>query len=158
MDVDAAVADRLAALGLALPEPPAPAGAYQPGVIRGAVGWLSGQFPIGGGRPLMTGVIGRDLTLAQGRHAARLAGLNVLAQIQRLLGSFARLEGLLRVDGCVASAPGWFEQPAVLDSASELFIAALGPERGAHARSAIATPLLPMNLPVELVVTFAVRQ
>lgn len=157
MDVDAAVADRLTALGLELPEPPAPAGAYQPGVIRGGVGWLSGQFPIGGGRPLMTGVVCRDLTVEQGRHAAQLSGLNVLAQIQRLLGSFSKLEGLLRVDGYVASAQGWFEQPAVLDGASELFTAVLGPERGAHARSAIATPFLPRNLPVELVVTFAVR-
>lgn len=151
------VEERLAALGLALPDPPAPAGNYRPGVVRGGLGWLSGQFPLHEGRPLVTGVLGRNLTLEQGRLAARTAGLNALAQIKRLLGSFDRLEGLLRVEGFVASEPGWSLQPAVLDGASDLFMAALGAERGAHARSAVSVPFLPLDLPIELVVTFAVR-
>lgn len=117
---------------------------------------LSGQFPIRDGRLLYAGVVGSELTIEDGQAAARSAALNVLAQLKELLGSFARLGGLLRVDGAVASARGFTEQAAVLDGASDLFVQVLG-ERGAHARSALGVNCLPLNAPVELVVTFAAR-
>jgi enamine deaminase RidA (YjgF/YER057c/UK114 family) len=84
-----------------------------------------------------------------------LAALNVLAQIKAALGGFDRLVSLVRVEGFVSSAPGWTNQPRVLDHASNLFAAVLG-ERGIHARSAIGTSQLPLNASVELVVTAAV--
>jgi enamine deaminase RidA (YjgF/YER057c/UK114 family) len=146
--------DRLAAMGLTLPAPPAPVGSYRAGVIRGTLGSLSGQFPISAGKPTVIGVLGRELTVEQGRAAAQLAGLNVLAQLKSLLGTFDRLAGLIRVDGFVASAPDFQQHAAVLDGASDLFAAVLE-ERGAHTRSAVGVASLPLGMPVELVVTFA---
>jgi enamine deaminase RidA (YjgF/YER057c/UK114 family) len=150
------VGQRLAALGLKLPPAPAPVGSYRRGVIHGGIGWLSGQFPIRDGKPLFTGLVGRELSDDQGRAAAQAAALNVLAQLCCLLDDFDRFASLLRVDGYVASAPGWFRQPAVLDGASDLFARVLA-ERGDHARSAMGVASLPLDMPVELVVSFAVR-
>jgi enamine deaminase RidA (YjgF/YER057c/UK114 family) len=154
--MDRAIDERLAAAGLTLPNAPEPLGVYRRGILRGTIGCLSGQLPVRDGRPIATGLVGRDLSAAEGRALARDAALNVLAQLKALLGSFDRLDGLLRVDGFVASAPGWTDQATVLDGASELFRTILG-ERGAHARSAVGVPALPLDAPVELVVTFAVR-
>jgi enamine deaminase RidA (YjgF/YER057c/UK114 family) len=152
MDVE----ERLAAMGLVLPAPPAPVGNYRAGLIRGTFGSLSGQLPIRDGKPAVTGVLGLDLTVEQSQAAARLAGLNVLAQLKHLLGTFDRLAGLIRMDGVVASVPEFDRHPAVLDGASDLFAAVLG-ERGVHTRSAIGATSLPLRMPVELVVTFATR-
>lgn len=139
-----------------LPEPPAPAGLYEPVVIRNGLGYVSGQFPLRGGTLIHPGVVGRDVTEEEARGAAELAALNVLAQVRRALGSLDRVATLLRVDGIVASAAGWTGQPRVLDGASEVFRRVLG-ERGRHARSAVGVPELPLNACVELVVTFAVK-
>lgn len=144
-----------AAGGASLPEPPAPAGLYEPVVIRNGLGYVSGQFPLRGRTLIHPGVVGRDVTEEEARGAAELAALNVLAQVRRALGSLDRVATLLRVDGIVASAAGWTGQPRVLDGASEVFRRVLG-ERGRHARSAVGVPELPLNACVELVVTFAV--
>ena len=148
------VEDCLAAMGLALPIPPVPVGSYRAGLIRGGVGSLSGQFPIREGKPVVTGVLGLDLTVEQGHAAARLAGLNVLAQLKDLLGTFERLAGLIRMDGFVASGPEFEQHAAVLNGASDLFVAILG-ERGVHTRSAVGVTSLPLRMPIELVVSFA---
>jgi enamine deaminase RidA (YjgF/YER057c/UK114 family) len=152
VDVDEA----LARLSVRLPAAPAPVGNYRRGMIRNGIGVLSGQFPVRDGKAIYTGLVGKDLSLEDGQAAAFAAGLNVLAQIKALLGSVERFEGLLRVDGFVASAPDFTQQAAVLNGASDLFVQVLG-ERGAHARSAMGVSCLPLNTPVELVVTFAVR-
>lgn len=150
------VQQRLAELGLKLPNPPRPAGNYQPWILSGNMLYLSGQLPIQDGQLLFTGRVGAERTEADGCAAARLAGLNVLAQIHAALGGFDRLKTLLRVEGHVASAPGWTNAPKVLDGASDLFAAVLG-ERGRHTRSAFTPAQLPLNLTVELVVTAAVN-
>lgn len=139
-----------------LPEPPPPAGLYEPVVIGNGLGYVSGQFPLRGGTLIHPGVVGRDVTEEEAHGAAELAALNVLAQVRRALGSLDRVATLLRVDGIVASAAGWTGQPRVLDGASEVFRRVLG-ERGRHARSAVGVPELPLNACVELVVTFAVK-
>jgi enamine deaminase RidA (YjgF/YER057c/UK114 family) len=145
---------RLAELGIVLPEPPAAAGAYQPVVCRGGFGFVSGQFPFRHGRLSCTGRVGSELALEQGRQSAAVAALNALAQIRAALGGWERFGGLCRVEGYVASAPDFVKQPAVLDGASELFVRALGPQRGAHARTAFHAARLPLDAPVELAVTF----
>jgi enamine deaminase RidA (YjgF/YER057c/UK114 family) len=147
---------RLHELGLVLPQPPRPGGDYQPWILRGDLLFLSAQLPIENGALRYTGRVGAELTEEQGIAAARLAGLNVLAQLRAALGDLERLETLLRVEGHVASAPGWNRAPVVLDGASNLFAAVLG-ERGRHTRSAFTPPRLPLDLTVELVVTAAVR-
>lgn len=138
-----------------LPDPPDPVGAYRAVVIRGGLGFVSGQFPLSAG---MMVEAAEDETPDMGtlKHAAGLAARNVVAQILKALGSWDRFAGLCRVDGIVA-VPGRFtKHAAVLDAASEAFVSLLGPVRGAHARSATSAPSLPGNAAIELVVTFAV--
>ncbi len=139
-----------------LPIPPKPVGSYKAGVIRNGIGFVSGQFPLVDGKLAFTGCVGAELTVEDGVEAARLAGLNVLAQIAQLTDQFDRLDGLLRLDGYVASAKGFLDQPAVLNGASELFADYLG-EQGEHARTAFSVSQLPLNSPIELAVTFAVK-
>src|SRR5262245_21888925 len=146
------IEQRLTELGIELPQAPAPAGNYQPWVFAGNLLFLSGQLPILNGKPQFTGQVGADLTEEQGYAAARLSALNVLAQIRLALGGFERLEGLVHVEGHVASAAGWNNVPKVLNGASDLFMSVLG-ERGNHTRSAFSPPRLPLNFAVELVVT-----
>jgi enamine deaminase RidA (YjgF/YER057c/UK114 family) len=147
---------RLREAGIVLPQPPAPAGRYRAVVCGGDLGFVSGQFPFRGGRLVHEGRVGAELTPEQGRECAALAAVNALAQIRAALGGWSRFRGLLRVEGHVASAPDFLAQPAVLDGASDLFVRALGPELGAHARSAFHAARLPVDAPVELAVTFAV--
>jgi len=146
------VETRLKEIGLTLPNPPKPAGNYQPWILSDNLLYLSGQFPIQDGKLIYTGRVGAERTEAEGYAAARMAALNVLAQIHAALGGFDRLKTLLRVEGHVASAPDWSNAPKVLDGASDLFAAALS-ERGRHTRTAFTPSRLPLNLTVELVVT-----
>ena len=146
---------RLNELGLKLPSASRPAGNYAPFVEAGGLLFISAQFPIENGTPKYIGRVGTDLSEADGYAAARLAALNVLAQVHAALGGFERLAQLVRVEGHVASAPDFNNQPKVLDGASDLFVSVLG-ERGKHARSAFAPARLPWDLAVELVVTAAV--
>jgi enamine deaminase RidA (YjgF/YER057c/UK114 family) len=143
-------------LGPRLPAAPRPAGRYQPWVIANGLLFISGQIPIVDGTLALRGRVGAELTEDQGREATRIAALNVLAQIDSALDGFDRLITLTRVEGTVASAPGWYQQPRVLDAASELFYDVLG-QRGDHARAAFGAAGLPLDAPVELVVTAAVR-
>ena len=151
------IRERTAIAGRSLPLPPDPVGAYSAGIVHAGVGYLSGQLPLAHGHLRFAGRVGAELTVAQGRAAAELAALNVVAQLVRLLGPTRRLVTLLRVDGAVASAADFVEQPAVLDTASGLFLALLG-GAGRHARSAIGVPRLPLDAAVELAVTFALEE
>lgn len=150
------VETKLAELGLELPDAPKPAGNYAATVRAGNLLFISGQFPIENGRLRYVGRVGAERSEADGYAAARLAALNVLAQIRSAIGGFERLEQLVRVEGHIASAPGWNNAPKVLDGASDLFVAVLG-ERGRHTRTAFTPETLPLNLTVELVVTAALR-
>ncbi len=152
------VCSRLASLGISLPAaPPKPGGLYTPVQVRHDVAYVACQFAIAEGKPAFVGRIGSDLTTAQGVEAARLAAVNVLAQLHGSIG-FERIEGLCRFEMYIQAADGWDEMPAVLDGASRLFLDALGPEVGAHSRAPIGVARLPWNMPVELVTTFALRR
>ena len=141
---------------ITLPNAPTPVGAYEAGIIRQGIGFVSGQFPLQDGKLAFTGQVGNELTAEQASEATYIAALNVLAQIHGLTDGFKKLDGLLRLDGYVASAPGFVEQPAVLDAASNLFREYLG-DKGRHARTAFSVSQLPLNSPVELCVSFAAK-
>ncbi|MDR5740098.1 RidA family protein [Caballeronia sp. LZ016] len=145
------VEHKLAGLGLALPEPPQPLGSYRAVSEAGDLLFISGQVPLADGKMAYTGRIGEQLTVEDGRRAAQLTALNVLAQIKRHLGGFDRLSHIVRVEGHVSSADGFHGQPAVLDGASDLFAAVLGDKAG-HARSAFSHSQLPADAAVVLVV------
>lgn len=150
------VLQRLTDLGLSLPQdPPPPAGAYVPYRLHNGLGFLAAQVS-GYGPTSLLGRIGQDLTLDEGQTAARAAALNTLARIQQALEGFDRLTGLLHVAGHVSSADDFWDQPAVLDGASDLFAAALE-ERGQHSRTAYPHARLPHNISIELEITFAYR-
>jgi enamine deaminase RidA (YjgF/YER057c/UK114 family) len=150
------IAQRLEQARIVLPPPPAAAGSYRRAVVRGGVGCVSGQFPFVAGKLLCQGRVGAELSIDEGRAAAALAALNVLAQIRLVLGGWERFAGLLRLEGHVASAENFVQQPAVLDGASELLVRALGEPLGAHARTAYHAARLPLDSPVELAVSFSV--
>ncbi|MBA9895592.1 RidA family protein [Burkholderia cepacia] len=149
------VEQKLAELGLALPEPPNPLGNYTAVSEADNLLFVSGQLPLVDGKVVYTGRVGEQLSVDEGKHAARLAALNVLAQIRRHLGGFERLRKIVRVEGHVSSADGFFGQPAVIDGASDLFAAVLGDKAG-HVRSVFSLHQLPADAAVALVVVAAI--
>jgi len=151
MTVDA----KLAGLGLELPEPIVPAFQYVAVVVHGGTAWVSGQIPRAGGKVMMTGKLGADIGLEQGREAARACVLQGLAQLKEALGSLDRVQRVLKVTGFVASATGFTQQPQVVDAASELLGEVFG-EAGRHARSAVGVAELPRGVPVEIELVVAV--
>lgn len=144
VDVEA----RLAALGLKLPDAPAPAANYVPYVVSGALVFVAGQAPVAGGKYLSVGRVGAEVSLEAAQAAARLCALNVLAQVKAAAGGdWSRVTRCVRLCGYVSSAPTFFEQPKVLDGASDLMVEALG-DAGKHARSALGVYALRGNVPV----------
>ena len=138
---------RLAALGLALPPPPEPVGNYLPAARSGNIMWLAG---VGARRPdgsRITGKLGAGVSAEQGYEAARWCALNLLARMQAELGSLERVSRVLKVVGMVNSAPDFTGQAAVVDGASDLFVALFG-EAGRHARSAPGMAALPGDVAV----------
>ena len=149
--MSSSVEDRLKQLNLILPMPPKPAGSYHPVMIANSMAFLSGQVSRDGQGVMIAGKVGKDLTLEQGKDAARVAALNVLSVIKNFIG-FEKVEKFLRVSGFVHAAPDFYEIPQVMNGASDLFLEVFG-EKGIHARSAVGMNSLPMNAAVELEVT-----
>jgi hypothetical protein len=152
----AEIESKLLALGLVLPPPPkGPPGVRLPFEFVRIVGTralISGhppQAPDGSlAQPL--GKVGRELSLEQGYHAAHLTALSVLGSLQRAIGDLDRIKTWVRIFGMVNSAPGFNQQPSVINGFSDLILKLYGPERGAHARSAVGLAELPFNIPVEI--------
>jgi enamine deaminase RidA (YjgF/YER057c/UK114 family) len=145
---------RLAALGLALPDAPAPAANYVPYVVSRGLVFIAGQAPVAAGKYQCTGRVGAEVTLEAAQAAARLCGLNVLAQAKAAAGGdWSRIARCVRLCGYVSSAPDFFEQPKVVDGASDLMVQALG-EAGKHARSALGVYALRGNAPVVIDAVF----
>jgi hypothetical protein len=96
------------------------------------------------------GKLGRELTVDQGYTAARLTGLSILGSLQRTLGNLDRIATWSRVFGMVNSAPGFSQQPSVINGFSDLILELFGPVIGAHCRSAVGLAELPFNIPVEI--------
>lgn len=140
--------EKITQLGLVLPPVAKPAGLYQPVVITGRMAYLSGQLSKDADGKILAGKVGKELTQEQGREAARLAALNALAVMEHLIG-FDRILRMVKMTGFIQAAQDFYEIPAVLNGASELFGQVLG-DRGVHARSAVGAAGLPMNAAVEL--------
>ncbi|MGQ2968757.1 MAG: RidA family protein [Allorhizobium sp.] len=141
---------RLAALGISLPEAAAPAANYVPYVISGNLLFLSGQLPIEGGKVAVTGLVGGDVVLTDAQRAAELCAINILAQAKAALsGDLSRISRVVKLNGFVASAPGFIEQHLVINGASNLIANVLG-DAGKHARAAVGVAQLPLNAAVEI--------
>ncbi|MFH1799867.1 MAG: RidA family protein [Candidatus Omnitrophota bacterium] len=140
--------EKITQLGLSLPPAPKPAGLYQPCVISGNLAFLSGQVSRDASGKTLEGKVGGGLSLAQGQEAARLAALNVLSIMKSVIG-FAKIARIVKMTGFVQTAPDFYEIPAVLNKASELFAEVMG-DQGVHARSAVGVASLPLNAAVEI--------
>ena len=140
--------DRLAELGIDLPDVVAPLAAYVPAVRTGNLVYTAGQLPIVDGELVRTGKVGDEVSAEDAQALARTCGLNGLAAVHALVGVDAVVR-VVKVVGFVASAPGFTGQPGVINGASELFGEIFG-EAGAHARSAVGVSELPRNSPVEV--------
>ncbi|WP_449276995.1 RidA family protein [Leucobacter sp. GX24907] len=147
------IARRLADLGHQLPTAAAPKYAYTATVQTGDLLYVSGQIPKLDGQVASTGLVGRDLSVEEGAEAAQLAALNLLAQVEQAVG-LDRVARVVKLNGYVASAPGFYSQPSVIDGASSLLRDAFEDSRGEHARTALAAPQLPQNASVELEAIF----
>ena len=147
---------RLQQLGLALPGPVIlPPGVRLPFAfvrIRGDRALVSGHGPqnVDGSFAPPFGKLGREVGVEDGYRAARLTALSMLGSLKRELGDLDRVQAWLRVFGMVASAPGFTQQPAVINGCSDLILELYGAEAGKHARSAVGMAELPFNLPVEI--------
>lgn len=149
------VEDRLKALGLYLPPPAKPkdvALPFQFVRITGRRALISGHGPQNpdGSFAEPFGKLGREVTLEQGYHAARLTALSILGSLKRAIGDLDRIFAWGRVLGMVNSAPGFIQQPKVINGFSDLILELFGPEIGAHSRSAVGMAELPFGIPVEI--------
>lgn len=152
------IKQRLLELGIELPEPPKPVGIYVPAMITNHLLYTAGTgCRIEGGKFLYQGRVGSDLTIEQGQQAARQSAINLLAILKANLGSLDRINKIVKVLGFVSSSPDFFEQPKVINGASELFEEVFE-ERGKHARSAIGTSVLPFNMPVEIEIIVEIKE
>jgi len=145
---------RLKELQLELPPAPKPVAVYRPLVIVDKLAYVSGHGPLKPDKTLITGRVGADLTLDQGKAAARQVGLAILATLRSELGSLDRVKRLVKVLGMVNSAPDFLDHPKVINGCSELFADVWGTEHGIGARSAVGMGPLPGNIAVEIEAIF----
>lgn len=147
---------RLQALGLQLPDAPAPLANYVPVLVSSDLLFVSGQIARKADGSVFTGCLGVDLSTQEGQEAARSCALSILAQARGALGSLDRVVQVLRLTGFVASAPSFTEQPQVINGASDLLVAVLG-DQGRHTRSAVGVAALPAGAAVEIDAILRVR-
>jgi len=148
--------NRLAELGITLPQPAAPVASYVPAVETGGLLHISGQISVGEDGKLILGRLGEDMNLQRGTEAARRCGIMLLAQIKVALGSLDRVERIVKLGAFVNSAPSFTDQPKVANGASELMQEVFG-EAGRHARSAVGVAVLPLGVAVEVDAIVAVK-
>ncbi len=149
---------RVAELKLTLPAPtkPGPAATITSVVVSGNLAFVSGHISRYADGKLITGRVGEELTVAQGKDAARQCGLAILAQLRQELGSLDRVRRVVKVLGMVNCPPGFKDQPQVINGFSELMLDVFGRERGLGARSAVGVASLPSNVAVEVEAVFEI--
>lgn len=153
-----AAEDKLAQLGVTLPDSPSPIANYVPAVRTGNLLYLSGVGPAA--KPdgkVPAGKVGSDLTVEEGYEAARLVGINLLARLKAELGDLDRVTRVVKLLSMVNSAPDFTQPPAVANGCSDLLVEVFG-EKGRHARSAVGMAALPNNIPVEIEMIVEVQE
>lgn len=148
--------ERLAALGIVLPQPAAPVANYVPYTVHNGLVTISGQLPLQDGKIFAIGKLGAEVDVDTGRFAARLCFINLLAQLRAACdGNLDRVTGVLRLGGFIASAPDFTTQAAVMNGASDLAVEVFG-DVGRHARSTVGVAALPLGAAVEVEGLFAI--
>lgn len=145
--------DRLKEIGIELPDISLPLGSYVPCVQTGKLLFLSGVLPLREGKLLRTGRVGEAVTLDEAKEEARQTVINAVGILKTYLGNLDRVARCIKLNGYVASAPDFTQQPAVLNAASDLLFDIFG-EAGRHARAAVGVAVLPLNSPLEIEFVF----
>lgn len=141
--------EKLAELGLSVPEVAKPVAAYVPAVRTGSYVFTSGQLPMRSGELMTTGKVGGEVTLEEAVACAQQCALNAIAAVKAEIGDLSLIRRIVKVVAFVASTPDFTGQPQVANGASELFGTVFG-DAGVHARSAVGVPVLPLDSPVEV--------
>jgi enamine deaminase RidA (YjgF/YER057c/UK114 family) len=144
-----AVEDRLAELGLSVPDVAAPVASYVPAVRSGSQIFTSGQLPMRSGQLIATGKVGAEVSPEEAAACAQQCALNAIAAVKSQLGDLDLVKRVVKVVCFVASTPDFTGQPQVANGASELLGTAFG-DAGVHARSAVGVAVLPLDAPVEV--------
>jgi enamine deaminase RidA (YjgF/YER057c/UK114 family) len=147
---------RLRKLGIVLPEPPMPFGAYVETSDTGNLLFLSGTLPVVNQKLVISGRLGENLSVKEGQEAARIASLNALAAAKQHLGDLDRLKKLVKLTVLIATTEKFAEHAVVADGASNLFVQIFGPEVG-HVRLVYGVQSLPIGAPVIVDVIFEIR-
>ena len=142
--------EKLSQLGIELPSPPVAAGLYKPVLIDGGLLYFSGHLPIKNDGTMITGKVGADLSVEEGKAAARQVGLNILASVNQALGSLNQVNSVVKLLGMVNSTEDFTQHPLVINGCSELFKEIWGDDHGVGVRSAFGVSGLPAGVPVEI--------
>jgi enamine deaminase RidA (YjgF/YER057c/UK114 family) len=149
--------ERLELLGIELPELPKPLGSYVPFVRTGNLVFLSGILPLKDGKLVATGKVGETVSLDEANRLARTAAINALAVVKSAIGDLDRIKRCVKVSGYISSAADFYDQPKVLNGASDVLFEVFG-EAGRHARVAVGVNVLPLDSPVEIDFVFEVNE
>ena len=141
---------RLRELGITLPKPAAPAANYVPYVISGNLIFVAGQIPVLDGEIKYKGRLGDGMSIEDGYQAARLCGLNIIAQAGAAAGGLDRIGRIVKLGGFVSCTPDFLDHPKVVNGASDLMVEVFGEPAGQHARFAVGAPSLPFGVAVEV--------
>jgi enamine deaminase RidA (YjgF/YER057c/UK114 family) len=144
---------RIAELGIKLPEPPAPVASYVPYVVSGNLVFISGQVTMADGGLQYVGIVGKEISLEDGKAAARLCAINVLAQLRVAAGDLDRVKRCVRLGVFVNAVPGYAQHPEVANGASDLMLEVFG-DAGRHSRASVGAGSLPRNVAVEVDAVF----
>ena len=148
---------RITGLGLELPEAPKPMGVYKPVLVIGNLLYVSGQGPLKPDGTLIKGKVGRELSMEEGKLAARQVGLAMLSTIKANIGDLNKIKRLVKVLGMVNSSPDFEQHPAVINGFSELMADVFGEDNGVGVRSAVGM-ILPGNIAVEIEAMFELQK
>lgn len=143
------VEDRLRELNLTIPPVNKPLAAYVPALAAGSLVFISGQLPMQDGNLMYSGKVGRDLSVEEGQAAARISVINCLAALRDLVPSWDSIESIVKITGYIQCEGDFFQQPQVLNGASEL-LEQIFSSRGRHARVAVGVSALPLNAACEV--------
>jgi len=150
------VSEKLKQLNIELPKAPEPVGAYVAFKKIGSLLFISGQLPIQPDGKITKGKIGKDLTLKDGQKASKLCVINILAQASKAMnGNLDKIKNCIKITGFVNSADDFFDQPKVINPASETLSSVFG-DKGKHTRAAISTNSLPLGAAVEIDAIFEI--
>ena len=151
------IEEKLKSLNITLPKAPNPVGAYVASKISGNLIFISGQVSLDADGKLITGKVGRDLSLDQAQNAAKICGLNILSNLKKICnGNLDKVKGCMKLTGYVNSTEDFTEQPKVINGASELIVSIFG-EAGMHTRAAVSTNSLPLGVSVEVDAIFEIN-